>query len=226
MKINKESFSKVFWIMKYLGKIRKKQGIVKLIKKKTKINELIKKIFSGSEKINDEDITFLMNYVEKNKDNKDAIIEILKYNYSNNNHFLKINNIQNFNVLANLIQSIIDSYFNDIDSSLDKFYFMINISENTLFVDMDFISIKNYLCQKTCLLNLLKQKKFLVKLINTKIKEVTEEKTKSDIEKKEKGNPIRGSFNEKTSSGFANYLNIFTKGNKKVENEIIYGQKY
>ena len=103
---------------------------------------------------------------------------------------------------------------------------MINISENTLFVDTDFISIKNYLCQKTCSLNLLKQKKFWVKLINTKIKEVTEEKTKSDIEKKEKGNTIRGSFNEKTSTGFANYLNIFTSGNKKVENEIIYGQKY
>ena len=43
--------------------------------------------------------------------------------------------------------------------------------------------------------------------------------------KKEKGNTIRGSYNEKTSSGFANYLNIFTSENKKVENEIIYGQK-
>ena len=108
-----------------------------------KINDLIKNIFS--EKINDEDITFLMNYVEKNKENKDTFIEILKYNYSNNNHFLKINNIQNFNVLANLIQSIIDSYSNEIDSSLDKFYFMINISEYTLFADMAFISIKKIL---------------------------------------------------------------------------------
>ena len=142
-----------------------------------KINDLIKKIFSGSEKINDEDITFLMNYVEKNKENKDTFIEILKYNYRNNNHFLKINNIHNFNVLVNLIQLLIDSYSNDINSSLGKFYFMINISENTLFVDTDFINIKNYLCQKTCPLNLLKQKKFWVKLINTKIKEVTEEKT-------------------------------------------------
>ena len=76
----------------------------------------------------------------------------------------------------NLIQLLIDSYSNDINSSLGKFYFMINISENTLFVDTDFINIKNYLCQKTCPLNLLKQKKFWVKLINTKIKEVTEEK--------------------------------------------------
>ena len=49
-----------------------------------------------------------------------------------------------------------------------------------------FYNIKNYLCQKTYPLNLLKQKKFWVKLINTKIKEVTEEKTKSNIEKKER----------------------------------------
>ena len=190
-----------------------------------KINDLVKKIFNGNEKINDGDITFLMNYVEKNKENKDTFIEILKYNHSNK-QFLKINNIHNFNVLANLIQLIIDSYSNDIDSNLDKFYFMIKISENTLFCDTDFISIKNYLCQKTCSLNLLKQKKFWVKLINTKIKEVAEEKTKADLEKKEKGNNIRGNFNEKASSGLSNYLNIFTSGNKKVENEIIYGQKY
>ena len=32
-----------------------------------KTNDLIKKIFSGSGKINDEDITFLMNYVEKTR---------------------------------------------------------------------------------------------------------------------------------------------------------------
>ena len=46
------------------------------------------------------------------------------------------------------------------------------------------------------------------------------------MKKKEKGNPIRGSLNEKTSSGFSNYLNIFISGNKKVENENIYKQKY
>jgi hypothetical protein len=125
-----------------------------------KINDLIKKYLMQVKKKFYEDITFLMNYVEKNKENKDTFIEILKYNYSNNNHFLKINNIHNFNVLANLIQLIFDSYSNDIDASLDKFYFMIDISEKTLFVDTDFISIKNYLCQKTCSLNLLKQKNF------------------------------------------------------------------
>ena len=40
-----------------------------------KINDLIKKIFSGSEKINDEDITFLMNYVEKNTINNRFIFQ-------------------------------------------------------------------------------------------------------------------------------------------------------
>ena len=64
---------------------------------------------------------------------------------------------------------------------------MIKISENTIYCDTEFISIKNYLCQKMCSLNLLKQKKFWLKLINNKIKEVTEEKTKAEIDKKEKG---------------------------------------
>ena len=174
-----------------------------------KINDLVKKIFSGSEKINDEDITFLMNFVENNKENKDKFIGILKYNYTQNNQFLKINNIHNFNLLANLLQLIIDSYSNDIDANLDKFYFMIKISENTLYCDMDFISIKNYLCQKTCSLNLLKQKKFWVKLISNEIKQVTEEKTKAEIEKKQTGNIIRGSGNEKKRLRFFELLEYF-----------------
>ena len=201
-------------------------GFNKKDESEEKVNDLVKQIFNGNEKINDENITYLMNYAEKSTENKDNFIEILKYNFRNNNKFLRIYNIHNFNVLSNLLQLIIDSYSNDIDSNLDKFYFMINISENTLFCDNDFISIKNFLCQKTCSLNLLKQKNFWMKLINTKIKEVTENKTKADIEKKEKGSNIRGNVNEKNSAVFSNYLNFFSSGNKKVENEIIYVQKY
>ena len=192
-----------------------------------RINDLVKKIFNGNDKINDDDITFLMNFVEKNKENKDKFIEILIYNYNFSNKFLKINSIYNFNALANLIQLIFDSYSNDIDSNLDKFYFMIKISENTINCDHEFISIKNYLCQKISSLNLLKQKKFWIKLIENKIKEVTEEKTKADIEKKEKGNNIRGgSYNEKSNTGYSKYFNFFSSGNKKVENEIVFGQKF
>lgn len=105
-----------------------------------------------------------MNFVEKNKENKDKFIEILIYNYNFSNKFLKINSIYNFNALANLIQLIFDSYSNDIDSNLDKFYFMIKISENTINCDNEFISIKNYLCQKISSLNLLKTKKILDKI--------------------------------------------------------------
>jgi len=189
-----------------------------------KVNELIKKIISTNDKIYDDDVTFLMNYVEKNKENKDTFIEILMYNYSLGDRFLKINYIYNFNSLANLIQLIIDSYSNDIDTNLDKFYFMIKIAENTIHCDTEFISIKNYLCQKMCSLNLLKQKKFWLKLINNKIKEVTEEKTKAEIDKKEKGYNARGNTNEK--SGTSKYWGIFTSGNKKVEYEIVFQQKY
>ena len=191
-----------------------------------KINDLIKKIFDGSHKIKDEEITFLMNYVEKNKENKDNFIENLMNNYRSHEQFLKINNIYNFNALANLLQLIVDSYSNDIETNLDKFYFILKLAENSIFSDSEFISVKNYLCQKICGLNLLKQKKFWVKLINYKIKEITEEKTKADIEKKEKGNYIRGNYNDKGNSGYAKYWNFFTSGNKKVEDEIVFSQKY
>ena len=151
-----------------------------------KINDLIKKIFDGSHKIKDEEITFLMNYVEKNKENKDNFIENLMNNYRSHEQFLKINNIYNFNALANLLQLIVDSYSNDIETNLDKFYFILKLAENSIFSDSEFISVKNYLCQKICGLNLLKQKKFWVKLINYKIKEITEEKPRLISKKKKK----------------------------------------
>ena len=156
-------------------------GFNKKDESEEKVNDLVKQIFNGNEKINDENITYLMNYAEKSTENKDNFIEVLKYNFRNNNKFLRIYNIHNFNVLSNLLQLIIDSYSNDIDSNLDKFYFMINISENTLFCDNDFISIKNFLCQKTCSLNLLKQKNFWMKLIKIKLKLILKKKKKEVI---------------------------------------------
>ena len=192
-----------------------------------KINDLIKKMFQSSDNIKDDEITFLMNYVEKNKENKDNFIDVLKNNYCAHNQFIKINNIYNFNALANLIQLIADSYTNEVDTNLDKFYFILKLAEYTIFYDTEFISVKNYLCQKMSSLNLVKQKKFWLKLINYKIKEVTEEKTKAEIEKKEKGNNIRGNSNDKSTSSYSKYWNFFTSsGNKKVEDEIVYGQKY
>ena len=191
-----------------------------------KINELINKIFKSAENIKDDEITFLMNYVEKNKENKDNFIDDLMNNYSSHKQFIKISNIYNFNALANLIQLIADSYTNDVDTNLDKFYFILKLAEYSIFYDNEFISVKNYLCQKMSSLNLVKQKKFWLKLMNYKINEVTEEKTKAEIEKKEKGNNIRGNTNDKGSSGYAKYWSFFTSGNKKVEDEIVFGQKF
>ena len=109
-----------------------------------KINDLIKKMFQSSDNIKDDEITFLMNYVEKNKENKDNFIDVLKNNYCAHNQFIKINNIYNFNALANLIQLIADSYTNEVDTNLDKFYFILKLAEYTIFYDTEFISVKNY----------------------------------------------------------------------------------
>ena len=201
-------------------------GINKKDESDDKINELINKIFKSAENIKDDEITFLMNYVEKNKENKDNFIDDLMNNYSSHKQFIKISNIYNFNALANLIQLIADSYTNDVDTNLDKFYFILKLAEYSIFYDNEFISVKNYLCQKMSSLNLVKQKKFWLKLMNYKINEVTEEKTKAEIEKKEKGNNIRGNTNDKGSSGYAKYWSFFTSGNKKVEDEIVFGQKF
>ena len=66
-KTNKEKYKKIL----LHGEYNKKESD----EPEENINDLIKKIFSGSEKINDEDITFLMNYVEKTRKIKRPLLK-------------------------------------------------------------------------------------------------------------------------------------------------------
>ena len=199
-------------------------------KEEKKISELIQKIISNKEKLEDNDSQYLMEYVDKEKNNRFKFIDILKDNYSDK-AFIKVENIFNFNVLSSMIQLIIDKNSNNIEAFYDKFFFIIQISENMICDDNNSISIKNYLCHKISKLSIFSKKQFWLYLINKRIKDFTEEKTKQEIEKKEKGKTIRGSTLGKSTN---NYFNKFKgmlsfnndNSNKKVENEIVMGIKY
>jgi hypothetical protein len=75
------------------------------------------------------------------------------------------------------------------------------------------------------------KKEFWIELMNSRIKMVTEEKIKLEMDKKEKGKIFRGNITEKSN----NYMNKFkgmfgygndNKTNKKVEDKIVFGQMY
>ena len=195
-----------------------------------KIIKLIEIIHNSKEKLQDNESQFLMEYVEKEKNNGFKFIDLLKENYKEM-IFIKIDSLFNFNVLASMIQVIIDKNSNNIESFYDKFYFIIHLSENMVCDDNKSISIKNYLCQKICKLSIFAKIQFWLNLINKRIKDYTEEKTKQEIEKKEKGRNIRGSTLVKsTNNYYIKFRGMFgfnnDNSNKKVENEIVMGIKY
>ena len=194
-----------------------------------KINNLIIRLYNDLDRLNEEDTSFLMTYVDTYHF---KFIDLLMENYKTK-EFIKINSLYNFNLLSSLIQLIIDRNSNISEALSDKYFFIIELSENTVYSDKEFISIKNYLCQKIYKLPVFARREFWMMLINTKIKKFTEEKTKAEIEKREKAKNVKGNL---TDRGNSNTYNKFFKGmfnfnnnnieNKKVENEIVFGQKY
>ena len=197
---------------------------------KQKINELMLKIFNDEYKLSDENTSFLMNFVDKDKDSHIKFIDLLMDNFKPKD-FITINNLYNFNLLSSLIQLIIDRNSNEIESLSEQYYFLIQLSENILYNEKETkISLKNYLCQKIYKLPLFAKKSFWIYLMDTKIKNFTEEKTKAEIEKKEKVKGNKGNMSERGNTNYYNrFKGMFTfnsNENKKVENEILFGQKF
>ena len=199
-------------------------------KDEQKVNTLIQKIFNDVDQITEDDTSFLMSFVDK-KNNHFKFIDLLMENYKSK-EFIKVKSLYNFNLLSSLIQLIIDRNSNCIESLLERFYFIIELSENTIYSDKDYICIKDYLCQKIYRLPLFAKKEFWIMLINAKIKIYTEEKTKAEIEKKEKSKNSKGNSTDKgNGTYYSKFKGMFTFNNnnienKKVENEIVFGQKY
>lgn len=218
-KYKKNSHSSSIWVF------GKKDGEKKI--NEQKVNDLIIRLLNDLDKINDDETTFLMAFVDKGISNQFKFIELLMENHKNK-EFIKINSLYNFNLLSSLIQLIIDRNSNNIRSLTDKYYFLIQLSENSLYSDKESTSIKNYLCQKIYKLPLFSKKEFWIILIDTKIKNFTEEKTKAEIEKINKN--VRGNMTERGNNTYYNkFKGMFTfnnNENKRVENEIMFGQKF
>ena len=194
-----------------------------------KISELIQKILYKKENLTDNDSALLMTCVEKETDNnRFKLIDLLKGNIKKN-AFIKVDNLFNFNFLANMIQLVIDKNSYNIESLYHHYIFIIKFSENMLCDENGSISIKNYLCYKISKLAIFAKKEFWLYLINGRINDFTVSKTKQDIEKEEKGKTLRRSQIVKNSSNyyskFKGFFN-FDNNNKKLENEIVLGLKY
>ena len=214
----------------------KKKGLHKKNEENTiveqKINDLILKIYNETEKLNEQETNFLMEFVYKDKNSNTKLIDILMQNY-NNKDFIIIKNFYNFKCLESLIQIIITSNSNCIESLYENFYFIVILYENIISIDNVSGGITANLCKNIHSFSLFSEIKFWDFVIDKKIKSYTEEKTKADLDKKEKGKNIKNNATEKQNKNYYSkfkfmfsFCNNNDNNNKQVENEIVFNKKY
>jgi hypothetical protein len=196
-----------------------------------KLKNIIVSLFNYKGTINEEDRTFLINYMNDLNNNCHQFLDILIENY-NKKEIIKIDNLVDFSVLSNSLISMIDRNSKNNENLYEKYYFIIELSENIIYIDKEDSSNLCYLCKKLKNLGFFSKMKLWSYLIDKRIINFTKEKTKADIEKKEKNKNLRNNIEKENNTYYSKIKGYFfsnndnDNNNKKFENEIVFGTKY
>ena len=187
------------------------------------IGGIIQKILSDKEKLNNEQTTFLINYLNSDNpknNNHLKFLQILKEHYKEKK-FIKINIQYNFLFLKKVIGLLINKNSNNFQMFYYKYSFLINLAENLFYFNKENNNKKYYLCNMVSDLKIFSNKTFWINLLNFEIKKLTEEKIKSQIKQKGKNKNIKENLIEKVNNNKIKEKPN-NNSNKKVENQIIY----
>ena len=202
--------------------IQFRKNIENTKKDNSKLENIIKNIIYSENKITEDELSFIITNLVSNYENSKLFINSLIFYYEKDS-FVKIKNKVNFNNLLSILLIII----NNVKDKKDNYeinYILIYIIERTIYLNSDDLYNKNYLSKNLGKNNSFKNKKFWLNLIENKISNTAELRVKAEIEKKDR-NKI-----QENSSMLFKVVNIFNnkkiEENKKVENEILFGQIY
>jgi hypothetical protein len=190
------------------------------IKDDTNFQRIINDLINSPEAITNDELMYVINNIENNIEKSKIFLCYLLVYYQKDT-FVKINCIFNLYHLSNFLLIIIN---NSQNVNFDLNFVIIFIAERTIFLNPENIFNKCYLCKLLSKNKIFQEKNFWTNLIEKKISTVADIKIKNEIDKKEQK---KYSFDEKTM--FNKVKNLFNYNkkineNKKVENEIVYGQ--
>ena len=197
-----------------------------MVQKNTKCEDLIEKILKTKEILSKEEYDYILKFIDSNAQNERYFMKIVS-NYYEDNMFLKLQCMENLEHFSNILILILNnSKKKNKKENFDLAFIVIYISEKTIYFNPDNIFNKCYLCKLLSKSNIF-NREFWSELINNKIEKVAKVKVNVELEKNEKENKVGNTgmlFHVK------NIKNIFNKAkiqeNKKIENEILYGQIY
>ena len=202
--------------------IKKLQKEIDLLNKKDDANfqRIINDLINSPEAITNDELMYVINKIENNIEKSKIFLYYLLIYYQKDT-FVKINCIFNLYHLSNFLLIIIN---NSQSGNFDLNFIMIYIAERTIFLNPENIFNKCYLCKLLSKNKIFQDKNFWNNLIEKKISTVADIKIKNEIDKKEQKKNL---IDEKTMINKVKNLFNYNKKineNKKVENEIVYGQ--
>ena len=191
-----------------------------------KIDSYIAELLVSEKELQREKYVFILSHLSGNDENIIKFTDIL-LNYYKTNNFVKIKNLENLKLLANILNIIIHCCYNNKNIFYICFI-AIFISEKTIFFSKNNFLKKYYLCKllpKKTNATIFASNNFWIELINVNISMLADILTREEIEKREKIKEAN-----KNSSMLNKMKNMFGNKkdaeNQKIENEILYNQIY
>lgn len=193
------------------------------------INEYLMNLIKDSNKLDNDKYNYICSFIKKSPDNIKLVISIL-LNQCKKSTFIKMENIENLYLLSEILNSIINESFKNINI-FEQCYMVLFIAEKTIYLNKDNKFNKCYLCKILSKYEIFLEPKFWSEMIIRKINIFGEVETKKEIEKREKEkndnyktnktifNKVIGMFN-------FNYDKDKNKENEIIENEILFKQLY
>jgi len=191
------------------------------------INEYLMKLIKDENKIDNDKYNYICSFVKKSPDNIKLVINIL-LNQCKKSTFIKMQNIENLDLLSEILNSIINESFQNVEI-FEQCYMVLFIAEKTIYLNKDNKFNKCYLCKVLSKYEIFSDPKFWSELIIRKIDIFGEVETKKEIEKREKEkNDLKTNtiFNKVIGMFNFNYDKDKMKENEIIENQILFKQLF
>ena len=217
--IKNDIINKVF----HLGKVE--NNFIEKDEEAKADNLFVKYLLFNEDKIDEKNYNDKLDNLKKKEKNIIRFMSVL-ITFYNSNENIKVKNHDNFLSLSNILDFILNTCI-EKDKIYDLIFMIIFIAEKTLYVDINDIYKKQYLCEVLSANKNFQEPKFWTNLIDRKIKMLTNKKVKQEIERKESKDKEEEDKSTGVMSGFKNYFfSNKKKENLKLENEILSIQLY
>ena len=188
------------------------------------INNYLMSLVKEEIKLDEKKSEYINEYIKKKPDNIKLVMDIL-LNQLKNSSFIKVNNLENLNLLSQLLYSII-SIATKNPSIYEINYIVIFLAEKTIYFNKENIYNKSYLNKIISKNEFFSDSNFWKNLIVKKTEILGEVTINLQMEKIEK----ERNENAKNEKMLSIVKGIFGKGknkeNEMIENEILFGQLY